>query len=774
MVQATVDINNYYTDETNFDNLKEAASKLLNASEKQFEEIKKEKWFNRIFDLVAFSQKGKKRTADQITTLSQAQQILMEILTILSESDNKVADLAMENMENIKRLIQNDTYLMKRLIRLENNTLGIKKNTDPQSLSQKSKSILSGCLYHMTDLYEETSSLQKSYVNTLLDYIDNNGDTVENLEHALNTVEELDRKTILICCMEFIFLNNCSMEISDDLQDFIDYFNLGNKTLRKTKRYIEDTYNLRGADGIIKKYIFFASNEENDYFDIDLEEDLNESDNSDPLDSEVPPLEMMDYYISSILQVQAEETKILSYKNIHISTYIQCNGRLEFNNCVIYYNESESVNGISLESGASISFKNCSIICLEYDTTAAHFINSLSDNNRNIQIIFENCSFENCFNFIKARSLKKFYMNDCNILNCYGEFIKVDLDTSAACSITGCSIIENKSPKFNLRDCDYYNILFDISKYSDSLCEINNNTIVESLDSDNQVVSFSYFKSRQLAINNCTFVGASNCLNGFSSIKDCQFKDCKRVAYVNSYNPEKLIIDNCYFEHCTKVLELPDNSTVSHCQFVDCYNGIIGPASFAGGILIEYCEFINLQFRNPSDTFNLGTNACITLRVCKDKEGRSNKIRKCIFNGAHMNTGFLIAAKGYERPNRTVAYIEECSFSNCTTKSESGSIIKTKLYYDTLFKKDIEIIAIEITGCKVLDKINEESSEEQDIKKTFKNTSGLNIGSALAINTGSLSGLKFAATIAGGPVLGYAVGKILDSASPANSGQDKE
>lgn len=764
MATATVDINNYYSDEANFDNLKEAASRLLNASEKQFEEIKKEKWFNRVFDLVTFSQKEKKRTADQITTLSQAQQILMEILTILSDSDNKVADLAMENLENIKRLIQNDTYLMKRLIRLENNALGIKKNTDPQNLSQKNQSVLSGCLYHMKDLYCEISSLQKNYVNTLLDYIDNNGDTVENLDYALSTIEESDRKTILICCMEFIFLNSCNMEISNDLQDFIDYFNLGNKTIRETKKYIEDTYNLRGADGIIGKYTSFVSNEENNYFDIDLEEDINGSNTSVPLDSEVPPQEMTDYYISSILQVQAEETKIFSYKIIHINTYIQCNGKLEFNNCIIYYNESESANGISLEDGSSISFKNCSIICLEYDKTDAHFITSRSVNS--VQIIFENCSFENCFNLIKASSLKKFKMNDCNILNCYGEFIEVYLSTSAACSITGCSIIENKSPKYNLESSYYPNTLFDIQCY-DGFCEISNNTIVENLESNDRAVSFSYFKSTRLAINNCTFVGASNCLINFSNIKDCQFKDCKKVVSLG------LHIDSCYFEHCTNVLTLLDNSKVSHCQFVDCYNEIITPASLAGGILVEYCEFFNLQFEKSSNDFNFRDNASIVLRVCKGKEGRSNKIYKCIFNGAQMNTGFLIAAKGYEKPNRTVAYIEECSFLNCTTKRESGSIVKTKFYYDTLFKKEIELIAIEIKNCKGLDKINKESYEEPIIKKAFKNTSGLDIGSALAINAGSLS-IPNLVAIVGGSVLAHTVGKVIVSALPNNPDQDKE
>ena len=75
-----IETENFVDNVENRDMLVEAIKRISNASEAQFEEIKKEKWYNRLFDLVTFSKKGEKRLAQQITTVAQTQQILIEIL----------------------------------------------------------------------------------------------------------------------------------------------------------------------------------------------------------------------------------------------------------------------------------------------------------------------------------------------------------------------------------------------------------------------------------------------------------------------------------------------------------------------------------------------------------------------------------------------------------------------------------------------------------------------------------------------------------------------
>lgn len=86
-----------------FDSIQEAITTLSSASQDQFEEIKKEKWFTRLFDMVTFSQKGKERLAAQIGSVAQAQQILLEILLRLSSNDEKISDMVVNSMADIKK-----------------------------------------------------------------------------------------------------------------------------------------------------------------------------------------------------------------------------------------------------------------------------------------------------------------------------------------------------------------------------------------------------------------------------------------------------------------------------------------------------------------------------------------------------------------------------------------------------------------------------------------------------------------------------------------------
>jgi len=53
----------YYQQETSLEDLKEAASKLSDAAQEQFDEIKNEKWFTRVFDMVTLSTKKDQRMA---------------------------------------------------------------------------------------------------------------------------------------------------------------------------------------------------------------------------------------------------------------------------------------------------------------------------------------------------------------------------------------------------------------------------------------------------------------------------------------------------------------------------------------------------------------------------------------------------------------------------------------------------------------------------------------------------------------------------------------
>ena len=82
----------------------ESIRRLSLTAEDQFESIKHEKWYLRLWDIVTFSRKGEKRLAEQISTLSQAQQILAQYLLKASQQDKDISDLVKNNTSYIEKL----------------------------------------------------------------------------------------------------------------------------------------------------------------------------------------------------------------------------------------------------------------------------------------------------------------------------------------------------------------------------------------------------------------------------------------------------------------------------------------------------------------------------------------------------------------------------------------------------------------------------------------------------------------------------------------------
>lgn len=86
---------NYYGSSCDFQDLQSAVQQLTTKSDAQFEELKNEKWFHRIFNMVVCPRKNNIRMAEQITSLAQAQGILIEILVRLADQDANIAGMVM-------------------------------------------------------------------------------------------------------------------------------------------------------------------------------------------------------------------------------------------------------------------------------------------------------------------------------------------------------------------------------------------------------------------------------------------------------------------------------------------------------------------------------------------------------------------------------------------------------------------------------------------------------------------------------------------------------
>ncbi len=243
-----------YQANCNFTDIETALDQITNCNEKQFAEIKKEKWYHRLYNCVTFSKKGQKRMAEQISSLSQAQQVLMDIIIRLSAQDAQVAIFLNQSIDKIRKLSENDLYLQNRLNSLERAiALGIKKIDDIRSLSEDEKAVLYVCILSLSKIGTLPSPEQQKYADNVVRSMNVEAD-VGNISEALSHIKEESRRIMAACCLEYLFLNNLSFNISSEAEDFLDEFDLGNKTIRSLKSRILSTFDLRGEDGLIEKY----------------------------------------------------------------------------------------------------------------------------------------------------------------------------------------------------------------------------------------------------------------------------------------------------------------------------------------------------------------------------------------------------------------------------------------------------------------------------------------------------------------------------------------
>lgn len=453
--------------------------------------------------------------------------------------------------------------------------------------------------------------------------------------------------------------------------------------------------------------------------------------------------------ILTITQILPGKTKLYKNKEVHLEAYINCEGNLEFKDCVIHYNGNGMSYGINLAEGACLSVSNSLVICKGVNETP--FISG-SENNK---IRLEATVFRNCVSFLEAQECRDFHMTGCEVINGFDKFISLTMKKgSKGC----CEIEENKIVLENMPDF-YHDIkeqghkafssrflrrnyvLIGIDNDSDYKVKFHNNLILEHESFRKTGDGLCCFSCSNAEVTNCTFIGITTSIRAIC-VKGSHFVNCRGAINVNpSYCTEEAFIDNCIFENSTSVLLMgaEAGTTVTNCQFVSCYDYLISAEGGRDKWSVEFCQFINTRFTKQHMNFDEDNEddieevyGCISMFINR----ADNHFRKCIFDGVDIKgRGYLFTVEnwGKEEPYRDTLHIEDCTFRNCSTEREDDELIYGYVEYNTLFRSNQQKYSVDITNCKGMNSVNKEGYCTKKFTIRTTTASGEKIGSNLSI-----------------------------------------
>ena len=228
---------------------------------------------------------------------------------------------------------------------------------------------------------------------------------------------------------------------------------------------------------------------------------------------------MEDYYISSILHIKEDEKVVIKNKNVIISSYVNCEGCLEFINCTLTYNDISKSNEIVLGKDAQLKITDSSIACKGYGEK--FFISGETCE----VIVFENCTFLDCSQFLNIRIVKHLFLRDCELRNCFDGFVCVSVNDESCVRIEGNSVLQEELAFFYeekvKKAFSNYGSVISVNQYGYKVdcksidVQVYNNLFAESPDfikselKENSWhrLKLLYVDSDIADVKNCTFIG---------------------------------------------------------------------------------------------------------------------------------------------------------------------------------------------------------------------------------------------------------------------------
>lgn len=757
-------INSIILDKNEFtiEDAKEAAKQIFETQTADFYEIKEEKWYKRLLNAITLGAGRKKKVIKDIRSLSKLQTIFMRVYSEHYKDVDAQLNALIDNLSQTN-------IVVKKLY--ETCVLGIKPQAGIEQMPMLDREVLLLTVANYKSVNDKENELKK-YRASLA-----KAASINMPEGQFNTelLEKVDTVDVFYRCMAEMRAIDESDFMPETIAVALENLNISNNAKKKIDELVSIEVDSFGIGYIVNKY---SDGEEDIWGDVELtlvdDEKAQTAEaetlvESSSIEDAMPIGEYEDEVISNMLHINRGEVKRFKNKNIHIQKYIKCEGVLEIDNCVLYYNENDFSDEISFDlydsEDTGLYIRNSIVICEGVDEKV--FINAPAHTCKTV--VFENVIFVNCSYFFKG-VVHDLRIKKCRLENCGDNFIDVKVEEGDSCDISENVIIQNDVSKFCL---DYYKKdisgkLFSVVRCTrgcDDRVIFSDNTVIEE-ESFRKAGNFKYDNSIMYAyiegiIQKCTFIGISRGIWA-NVIKECKFEDSSAAisGFYSGYTVKMKTIDNCVFDGCTNVITTCKGLKISNCQFVSCYDEIIHPTDYDGGVDIEFCEFINvkngaIRFSNgylPSMFGIKSEHACIVFTRSESRDSVSNHMTKCIFDGVELDNNFLImATDSYKEPRGKVATIEDCDFRNCTTKRASGKVIKEHIVYEALFGKEKDFLAVTIQNCRGLDKINKEGcSAETAITRTVS-TTGNAIGSK--VMAGVAKGMAINALgLVGGPI----------------------
>lgn len=426
--------------------------------------------------------------------------------------------------------------------------------------------------------------------------------------------------------------------------------------------------------------------------------------------------------------INSEDYCVIVDKDVVVSKNVDCKGKLAFIKCNIVF---ENDGNIDVGQYGALAFINCTV---RVNKDCEHQIIYSSGEVYACHVIFD--SVVSGFSFDGKTTIESCEFIACREI-CVGSDILRGKSSIDGCKFTCGFKEEESSCHFN----DY-----------DSCLKIGDVTITNSrFESIGKSNNFSIVKCENnynSVIENCTFVGAKNCIycEDYVRLNKCYFESCENaIILTKGIEKPKPIIKNSYFVYCKDVIHVSCNCIVHGCKFIKCKDQMItciDVFSFPryglgnnismlsyknGGIEVRNSIFSDIAFNDNDGNCNRGI---IVLSRYGGKKSKVNLVDNCVFDGICINNGYLIkiyqgapSADEIEESDKRgketkiiaskniVAKIKQSSFNNYQYKNRENSLIQTQLLLQHIFKGDEPITMAKIVDCDTYPRKGQQCSD---------------------------------------------------------------